>query len=32
MVLLGEVHPDIERLAATAREAMFKAINICKPG
>ena len=32
MVLLGEVHPDIERLAKTTREAMFKAIQICKPG
>lgn len=26
MVLLGEVHPDIERLTKTTREAMFKAI------
>ena len=32
MVLLGEVHPDIERLTKTTRKAMFKAIQICKPG
>lgn len=32
MVLLGDVHPDIQALSATAREAMFKAIKICKPG
>ena len=32
MVLLGDVHPDIVKLSTTAREAMFKAINICKPG
>lgn len=32
MVLLGDVHPDIELLAKTTREAMFSAIQICKPG
>lgn len=32
MVLLGDVHPDIQKLSAVTREAMFKAIEICKPG
>lgn len=32
MVLLGEVHPEIEALSKTTREAMYKAIEICKPG
>ena len=32
MVLLGNVHPDIQKLSQVTREAMFKAIEICKPG
>ena len=32
MVEIGEVHPDIKKLIRITREAMFKAIEICKPG
>lgn len=32
MVLLGDVHPDIVKLAKVTRESMFKAIEICRPG
>ena len=32
MVLIGDVHPDIWKLSSVTREAMYKAIEICKPG
>jgi methionyl aminopeptidase len=32
MVMLGDVHPDVQALSKATREAMFKAIEICKPG
>ena len=32
MVMLGNVHPEIVKLSETTREAMFTAIEICKPG
>ena len=32
MVLVGDVHPDIQKLSRVTREAMYKAIEICKPG
>lgn len=32
MVTIGKVHPDIQKLIRVTREAMFKAIEICKPG
>ena len=32
MVLLGDVHPEIAALSKATREAMYKAIGICKPG
>lgn len=32
MVMIGDVHPDIKNLIRVTREAMFKAIEICKPG
>lgn len=32
MVLLGDVHPDIVKLTQVTREAMFTAIEICRPG
>ena len=32
MVLLGNVHPKVRDLARVTREAMFAAIDICKPG
>jgi len=30
--MIGNVHPDIVRLSTVAREAMYAAIDICKPG
>ena len=32
MVMIGDVHPDIQKLSKVTREAMYKAIHICKPG
>lgn len=32
MVAIGNVHPDIKNLIRVTREAMYKAIEICKPG
>jgi methionyl aminopeptidase len=32
MVMVGEVHQDIQNLIRVTREAMYKAIEICKPG
>lgn len=32
MVLLGDVHPDIVKLSQVTREAMYAAIEICRPG
>eukprot|EP00355_Strombidium_rassoulzadegani_P008917 CAMPEP_0168623506 /NCGR_PEP_ID=MMETSP0449_2-20121227/8865_1 /TAXON_ID=1082188 /ORGANISM="Strombidium rassoulzadegani, Strain ras09" /LENGTH=264 /DNA_ID=CAMNT_0008664899 /DNA_START=166 /DNA_END=960 /DNA_ORIENTATION=- len=32
MVMIGDVHEDILKLSKVTREAMFKAIDICKPG
>lgn len=32
MKLLGEVHPDIQKLCRVTRESMYKAIRKCKPG
>ena len=32
MILLGNVHEDIVKLSQVTREAMYKAIEICKPG
>jgi methionyl aminopeptidase len=32
MALIGNVHPDVQKLMRVTREAMYKAINICKPG
>jgi methionyl aminopeptidase len=32
MVEIGEVDPDIQKLIRVTREALFKAIEICKPG
>lgn len=32
MVTIGDVHPDIKNLIRVTREAMYKAIEICKPG
>jgi len=32
MVLMGDVHPDVVALSKATREAMWSAINICKPG
>lgn len=32
MVLLGDVHPDVVKLSKITREAMYAAIDICKPG
>ena len=32
MVMIGEVHPDIVDLSKATREAMYKAIEICRPG
>ena len=32
MVMLGDVHPDLQRLAQVTRESMFLAIEQCKPG
>ncbi len=32
MVLLGDVDPEIKRLSKVTREAMFKGIQIVKPG
>jgi methionyl aminopeptidase len=32
MVMIGEVHPDIIKMIEVTRNAMFKAIAICKPG
>lgn len=32
MVLLGNVHPDIQKLSKVTREAMYSAIDIVKPG
>jgi len=32
MVMLGDVHPDVAKLSLVTREAMYKAIEMCKPG
>jgi len=32
MALIGNVHPDIMKLSRVTREAMFAAIQVCKPG
>ena len=32
MILLGDVHQDIRDLCEKTRIAMYKAIEICKPG
>jgi len=32
MVLLGDVHPDIVNLCKVTREAMYIAIEMCRPG
>jgi methionyl aminopeptidase len=32
MVMLGNVHPDIQKLSRVTREAMYAAIDICGPG
>lgn len=32
MVMIGNVHPDIQRLSQVTRESMYKAIEMCKPG
>lgn len=32
MIMIGDVHPDVVKLSEATREAMFKAIAICKPG
>ena len=32
MIMLGDVDPEVQRLSKVAREAMYYAIEMCKPG